>query len=178
MLCKKLLSVVIAGVMFLSFSTNAFAELFSISAGVPASFSFSESDKEVDGMPTGFLAHVNFPILVGVGYESYSVSIKDAVVDNKAVYTMYDVFYLFPIPVINITIGLGLGTAKIEGDSASSYESATATQYYGQIGFPILGVFDLHASFHTISATAKGKSGANDTDLGGSMMAVGVSFGF
>ncbi|MCP4296441.1 MAG: hypothetical protein GY786_12630 [Proteobacteria bacterium] len=177
MLRKKLLSVMIAGVMFCSFSTSAFAELFSVSAGIPINFGFSDSDAEVDGTPSGLLLHAKLPIMVGFGYESYTVPVKSNV-STEVKYTLYDAFYLFPIPIINFTLGIGVGTVDYSTSGTSNYNSGMASQWYAQLGFPILGVADIHMSYHNVSAELAGKSGISDADVGGTMQAIGVSIGF
>ncbi len=103
---SKLISILlplILGFMLL-FGSPLKAELFSVSAGIPLSHDIKDENLDSDGV-SGFFFHVKFPILVGVGLENYETKIKDS--DTIIDTTMYDIFYLLPIPMINLTVGLG-----------------------------------------------------------------------
>jgi len=182
---KRLLILLPAAFFIFSFANSAKAEFFSVSAGLPISYTFSNTDTdapESDGV-TGTMLHVKLPVMVGFGLETYSVKIKGDG-DAKFDATMFDVFYLFPIPIVNITLGLGIGSSEVICDlgggstCSDAYEKATPTQVYGQFGFPIFGPVDLHLSYHSVSSTMKGKNGNSDLDLGGNMLALGASFTF
>ncbi len=97
MMKSKLISILlplILGFMLL-FGSPLKAELFSVSAGIPLSHDIKDENLDSDGV-SGFFFHVKFPILVGVGLENYETKIKD--LDTKIATTMYDIFYLLPIP--------------------------------------------------------------------------------
>lgn len=180
MLGKKFLALFITGLMVCAFSSSAFAEFFSVSAGVPVSHSFRDSDTtDSDGI-SGLMLHAKLPILVGAGLEKYEIKFKDT--DVKVDTTMYDLFYLLPVPIVNITLGVGAGQMKVKNAPSSiSYDDALATQYYLQLGFPLFVIADIHASYHVVNAKADytisgGSSG--DVDLGSNVVAVGVSVGF
>ena len=95
---------------------------------------------------------------------------------------MYDIFYLFPIPVINFTAGVGMGKAKVDCDTCADYfksEFGNTSQYYLQLGVPILPLFDIHLSYHAVTTKIKGKnSSSDDVDFSGNLMALGVQFTF
>ena len=113
MMKSKLISILlplILGFMLL-FGSPLKAELFSVSAGIPLSHDIKDEKLDSDGV-SGFFFHVKFPILVGVGLENYETKIKD--LDTKIATTMYDIFYLLPIPVINLTVGLGAGQSELK----------------------------------------------------------------
>lgn len=188
MIAEKLYPSIVAAFMVFAFSTNAFAEFFSISGGIPVTQAFTgdDIDLEPDGMPYGAIVHVKFPIMVGVGYETYAINIKDVngTTDIIVFTEMIDVFYLFPIPVINVTLGLGTGRVEMDcknsaGTSCSDlYHDALATQWWVQLGFPVFPSLDVHASYHSVSAIAEGINSASNIDLSGTTMALGVSFIF
>ena len=189
MLSKGVLTIVITGVVLLNFSSTVFAELFSVSAGIPVSYSLTDTKTmKSDGQPSGILIHAKLPIMVGLGYESYQVPLKSKDVNDKTDYklnmTMYDLFYQLPVPVVNITLGIGTGITELECTEGAIkcsdvYKKGTATQFYGQFGVPILAVWDLHFSYHSIKSTLKPKDKhADDVDTGGTMIALGMSFGF
>ena len=190
---KKLVSVIVTAIVISSFSSNAFAELFSVSAGVPISHSFSgewssAGEKvESDGV-SGYFFHVKFPIMIGVGLETYETKIKAPTGANfddmKLATSIYDVFYLLPIPVINITIGIGAGNVSLDcavtgGTTCSDYfEDGTATQWWGQFGFPIFPFLDIHVSYYNVTVKVKGKDTNDDLSFDGTVMAVGAAFIF
>ena len=189
---KKLLSLAVAAFMILAFSTSAFAEFFSVSAGIPIQHTFtgkwSGSDETVEAdSVSGYMLHVKFPIMIGVGLESYETSLKAPSSsfpdDMKLTTTLYDLFYLLPIPVVNITVGIGVGNMTLDctltgGTCDDVYEAGAATQIWGQFGFPIFPFLDLHASYHNVSAKVKGKDNNDDLTFNGYVIALGAAFIF
>jgi len=172
--------------MFLSgISSTLYAEFLSLSVGVPVQHTFDDAKNsngtkiESDGV-SGLLIHASIPLFPGLGYESYETGIKDD--DAKLVTEMYDIFYLFPIPVINFTAGVGMGKAKVDCDTCADYfksEFGNTSQYYLQLGVPILPLFDIHLSYHAVTTKIKGKnSSSDDVDFSGNLMALGVQFTF
>ncbi len=171
----------IALVLFsFGFAINLHAETFFFSAGIPVARSFSESDEKTDSI-SGLLLHANIPLFPGVGYESYESTFKGDALDSKLKTEMYDIFYLLPIPIVNITIGAGIGTSKLECDTCSDLyknEGMNTNQLYAQFGFPIFPLFDLHLSYHSISGKVEGKNSTSDVKIAGTMYAIGVAFVF
>ena len=103
---RKIILTVFAASSLLLYSTQAFA-LFNLSVGVPLSHTFSDANfAESDGV-SGTFIQVGVPMLPGIGMDSYKTKLKGDT--SKIVTFMYNIFYQFPIPVINITIGLGSG---------------------------------------------------------------------
>lgn len=169
----KALTVVFGSLLIAS---TASAELFSVSLGIPVSHTFSEEGVESDGT-SGVFAAVKLPILVGLGVENYSTDIKGQ--DTKLNTTMYDVFYLLPIPIINFTLGVGLGNTELDcAGCSSTYDTGTATQWYGSLGFPFLGIADLHVSYRSVSSKIKNTTDGTETDVSGTVTGIGVSVGF
>ena len=170
------------------FSNTLRAEFISVSAGVPLSHDIADENLTSDGV-SGYFFHIKFPILVGVGLENYETKIKDST--TKIGTTMYDIFYLFPIPIINLTVGLGTGQTELicsncsstdlgdnNSGNGSDYDKGTATQLYASLGVPFLGIVDAHLSYRTVSSTVKKKSGSGEYKTGGSVLGAGISFGF
>ena len=186
MVIKKITIFIAALTFFCGISSSLYAEFLSLSVGMPIQHTFdaaenSGGDKiEADGV-SGLMIHASIPLFPGLGYESYETGIKDDS-DAKLVTEMYDIFYLFPIPVINFTAGLGIGKAKLDCDNCADYfesELGNTTQYYLQLGVPIIPLFDIHFSYHAITTKIKGKSsGIDDVDFSGNLMALGVQFTF
>ncbi len=197
MISRKVIPFIIAAALVFGFNTNAFAELFSVSAGIPISHSFSSewSDGggtlESDGV-SGAMVHVKFPIMLGIGYESYKTKIKsydESVIDDISLTTnMLDFFWLTPIPVVNFTIGAGIGTAIFECDlvqtgrsCSDDYESLGPTstyQLWGQLGYSFLPFLDAHFSYHNVSAKVKDKDDDSTTAFNGTVIGFGLAFIF
>ncbi len=187
---KNLISIAVVGLMICAFSTGAFAETFSVSYGIPMQYNFdgewSGGDKvEADGLSGGML-HVKFPIMLGLGLESYVTIIKPPTgFDDMQISTsLLDVFYLTPIPLINVTIGVGVGNISIDCTTSTgstcedSYEAGLAYQWWGQLGYSFFPFLDVHLSYHDVTAKVKGKSGNSDLNFGGTVIAVGAAIYF
>ena len=106
---------------------------------------------------------------------------------------MYNIFYQFPIPVINLIIGLGSGKTKLdcsacaeeytdpESGEKTGYKAGEASQWYTSFGFPIIPLFDLHLSYRSVSSkieTTTGSDKGKKDDVGGNVMGLGIGFNF
>jgi hypothetical protein len=98
---------------------------------------------------------------IGLGYEAYEgkADLKSCcqVPDFKEKTTFTDVELQFPIPVINVALGYGVGQIKDECTGGCK-DTWDATQYYLTLGLPIFKVADIHVSYHSITGTATGKT--------------------
>ena len=93
---------------------------------------------------------------------------------------MYNLYYLLPIPIINLTLGIGTGKSQFESGGATG-DDGTATQFYTSIGVPIMPLFDLHLSYRSISSKIESTSGSDKgekDDVGGNIMGLGIGFNF
>ena len=174
---KRNILIAFAATSLLFYSTQAFA-LLSFSAGVP--FSHTITGKYSDGTAiksdgvSGMFIQVGVPIFPGVGMDSYKTKIDT--VDLAT--TIYNLYYLLPIPVINLTLGVGAGSTELQCDACSTYfEKGSATQWYASFGMPIIPLFDLHLSYRSVSTKIKIKSGG-ENDLSGNVMGLGMGFNF
>jgi len=178
---KKTILTAFTAASFFLCSTSAFAELFSVSAGVPFSHSFANTEVESDGV-SGFFLAAKLPIMVGVGIESYKTKIKGTT--QKLATSMYDIFYQLPIPIVNLTLGLGMGSTELQCGSCSTFDKGSATQWYTSVGIPILPFFDAHLSLRRVSSKIKTNAASGDTpkgteyDMGGTVAGIGIAFGF
>ena len=173
---RKFIISCIAATSLILFSTQAFA-LINFSVGVPLSHTFTK-DIDSDGV-SGTFIQVGIPILPGIGMDSLEAKIKDT--DTKVATTIYNLYYLLPIPVINLTLGAGVGSTEIKCDTCSSYyDKGGAVQGYASLGFPIIPLFDLHLSYRSITTKVKGKGSneGNYVDLSGNVMGIGIMFNF
>ncbi len=192
MFSKKLFPIIAAALLLFGLSSNAYAEFFSVSIGLPVAQSFStewESGDIVESAGiSGAMVHVKFPIMIGLGYESYVSSIKspdkDILDDITLTTSMLDFFWLTPIPVVNFTIGAGVGsvTYDCEFESGSScsdyYDPGLTWQWYAQLGFTFFPFLDAHLSYQNVSATVIGKDDYDNETFKSSVYAVGVAFIF
>ncbi len=173
----------IAATSLVLFSTQAFA-LINISVGVPLSHTFTGKynggdEVKSDGV-SGTFVQIGIPILPGIGMDSYKTKVKQdpgsAKVDLET--TIYNLYYLLPIPVINITLGAGVGSTELKCSSCAAwFDKGTASQVYASLGFPIIPLFDLHLSYRSVSSKVKIKSGG-EHDMGGNVMGLGIGFNF
>jgi hypothetical protein len=179
---KKTILTAFTAASFFLCSTSALAELFSVSAGVPFSHSFANTkDFESDGV-SGFFFAAKLPIMVGVGIESYKTKIKGTT--QKLATSMYDIFYQLPTPIVNLTLGLGMGSTKLQCGSCSIYDKGSAAQWYTSVGIPFLPFFDVHLSLRRVSSKIKTNAASGGTpkgteyDVGGTVAGIGIAFGF
>ena len=179
MIRKTILSC-IAATSLIFFSTQAFA-LINISVGVPLSHNFTGKyndggEVKSDGV-SGTFVQIGIPILPGIGMDSYKTKLKDqGEVDLET--SIYNLYYLLPIPIINLTIGAGVGSTELKCSyCAANFDKGSATQVYASLGFPIIPLFDLHLSYRSVSSKVKIKSGG-EHDMGGNVMGLGIGFNF
>ena len=178
---KKTILTAFTAASLLIYSTPSFAELFSVSAGVPFSHSFANTKVESDGV-SGFFLAAKLPIMVGVGIESYQTKIKGTT--QKLATSMYDIFYQLPIPIVNLTLGLGMGSTELQCVGCTIYDKGSAFQWYTSVGIPFLPFFDVHLSLRRVSSKIKTNAASEGTpkgteyDLGGTVAGIGIAFGF
>jgi len=97
---------------------------------------------------------------------------------------MYDIFYQLPIPIVNLTLGLGMGSTELQCGSCSIYDKGSATQWYTSVGIPIFPFFDVHLSLRRVSSKIKSNAASGNTpkgteyDVGGTVSGIGIAFGF
>ena len=183
---KKIILTVFAASSLLLYSTPSFA-LLNFSVGVPLSHTFtgkttSGADMESDGSPSGYFIQIGVPLLPGLGMDSYKTKVKCEGCDGDLhiATTMYNLYYLLPIPIVNLTIGLGTGKTEYSYGGVAVDDGA-ATQWYTSFGMPIMPLFDLHLSYRSISSKIESTSGddkGTKYDYGGSVMGLGIGFNF
>ena len=181
---RKIIISCIAATSLILFSTQAYA-LINISVGVPLSHTFSGKynggdEVESDGV-SGYFIQIGVPILPGIGMDSYKTKLKDWSDPTDLETSIYNLYYLLPIPVINITLGAGVGSTEIKFSGSEKYfDKGPASQVYASLGFPIIPLFDLHLSYRSVSSKVKIKdsAGGGEHDFGGNVMGLGIGFNF
>ena len=178
---KKIILTVFAASSLLLYSTPSFA-LLSFSVGMPLSHTitagkWSDGDELKSDGVSGIFIQVGVPVLPGIGMDSYKTKIKSE--DPFELETMiYNLYYLLPIPIINLTIGVGTGSTELQCDTcAASYDKGSASQWYASFGMPIIPLFDLHLSYRSVSSKIKIISGG-EHDFSGNVMGLGIGFNF
>ena len=194
---KKIILTVFAATSLLLYSTPSFA-LFSVSVGIPMSQTITgkRSGQTYGNAPdktSGYFLGVQLPFALGFGIDSYTTKFKTDGSDgawNKASdgglkTNMTNIFYQLPVPVVNLIIGLGMGTTEYDckaggGKSCSDYyDKGSATQWYTSIGMPLIPLFDIHLSYRSITAkNIKSKENGTKDDNSGSVTGIGIAFNF
>ena len=180
---KKIILTVFAASSLLLYSTQAFA-LINFSVGVPLSHTitgkYSDGTEIKSEGVSGAFIQVGVPMLPGIGIDSYKTKLDDDVTELATM--IYNLYYLLPIPVINLTLGVGAGSTELQCDACADYfEKGPATQWYASFGMPIIPLFDLHLSYRSVSTKIKYKAGSNlgkEIDLSGNVMGLGIGFNF
>ena len=193
---KKIILTVFAATSLLLYSTPSFA-LLSVSVGIPMSQTITGTvggaasyDRTYGNAPdktSGYFLGVGF-LSFGLGIDSYTTKFKtgnctgcwSAGVDAGLKTSMTNLFYLLPVPVVNLIIGLGTGTQEYDCTICSQYyDKGSASQWYTSIGMPIIPFFDIHLSYRSItSKNIKYKSDGVKDDNSGSVTGIGLAFNF
>ena len=177
---KKIILTVFAASSLLLYSTPSFA-LINFSVGVPMSHTIigkNNDGSEIKAKSvSGTFIQVGVPMLPGIGIDSYKTKIKsDAPLELETM--IYNLYYLLPIPIINLTIGVGTGSTTFKCSGCDAYfDKGSASQWYASFGMPIIPLFDLHLSYRSVSSKIKIKSGG-EHDLSGNIMGLGIGFNF
>ena len=177
---KKIILTVFAASSLLLYSTQAFA-LINFSVGVPLSHTitgkYSDGTEIKSEGVSGTFIQVGVPMLPGIGMDSYKTKIESD--DPFELETMiYNLYYLLPIPIINLTLGVGTGSTTFKCSGCDAYfDKGSASQWYASFGMPIIPLFDLHLSYRSVSSKIKIKSGP-EHDLSGNVMGLGIGFNF
>ena len=187
---RKIILTAFAATSLLFAGTQAYAALLNFSAGVP--FSHSITGKSADGTKnipdgtSGVFIQIGLPLLPGIGIDNYKTKLKQGdctgcwniPIDLETM--MYNLYYILPIPIINLTVGAGIGTTEFQCSVCGElFDKGTASQWYASVGMPIIPLFDMHLSYRSISAkNIKWKDGRGKEDNSGSVMGLGIGFNF
>ena len=175
---KKIILTVFAASSLLLYSTQAFA-LLNFSVGVPLSHTitgkYSDGTEIKSEGVSGTFIQVGVPMLPGIGMDSYKTKLKDSTAELATM--IYNLYYLLPIPIINLTLGVGVGSTELQCSTCAAFDKGSASQWYASFGMPIIPLFDLHLSYRSVSSKIKIISGG-EHDLSGNVMGLGIGFNF
>jgi hypothetical protein len=181
---KKIILTVFAATSLLLYSTPSFA-IVSLSVGMPMSQAITEGN--APDKTGGYFLGVGF-LSIGLGIDSYTTKFKtgdcngcwDAKYAAGLKTNMTNIFYQLPVPVVNLIIGLGMGTTEYDCTKCSQwFDKGSATQWYTSIGIPLIPLFDIHLSYRSItSKNIKDKEDGTKADNSGSVTGLGLAFNF
>ena len=178
---RKIILTAFAATSLIFSSTQAFA-LINFSVGIPFSHTFTgnwyDGDSVESDGTSGMFIQVGVPMFPGVGIDNYKTGVKSETTDVELDTTIYNLYYLLPIPMINLTLGAGVGSTTLNCSICSQYfDKGSANQWYFSVGMPIIPLFDLHLSYRSVSTKIKSKVLA-ESDFGGNVMGLGIGFNF
>ena len=190
---KKIILSAFTATSLLLPSAPVFAGPLTISLGIPQEHTFTEKNEsgrkiEADGS-SGYFLGIKFPIGFGLGIDSYKTIFKGE--SSKIVTIMYNIFYQYPIPVINLTIGLGSGKTKLdcsacaedytnpESGDKTGYKAGEASQWYTSFGIQLTQLIDIHISYRSVTSK-KIEQVYNEAKVNysGNVTGVGLAFKF
>ena len=190
---KKIILSAFTATTLLLCSSPIFAAPHTISLGIPQQHTFTEKNEagnkiEADE-PSGYFLGIKFPVGFGLGIDSYKTKFTG---DTSKIETfMYNIFYLFPIPVINITIGLGSGKTKLdcnvceedytdpESGDKTGYKAGEASQWYTSFGIQLTQLIDTHISFRSVtSKKIEQVYSGTKVNYSGNVTGIGLAFSF
>lgn len=188
---KKLLVPLLLVAFVLLAGTPARADLVAVSADTVLNYDYNHAGDVSNIRGSGYKVGVSLPIFfVGLGYEAYSVksTLQQKPPLNSIGFesdvTMFDVFADVPFPVLNLTVGAGVGKAtfagfdEFSGAQVVSADDASMKQFFFTVGYPFAGIFDVHLGYHSISGKAEATGGGGSFDLGATMLTLGGRMGF
>jgi hypothetical protein len=165
-LMKKVILTAFTATSLLLSGSPIFAAPLTISLGIPHKQTFTEKNESGNKIEAdesiGYFLGIKFPVGFGLGIDSYKTKFKGDT--SKIVTLMYNVFYQFPIPVINITIGLDSGKTKLdcsacaedytdtESGKKTGYKAGEARQWYTSFGIQLTSMIDIHMSYRTVTS--------------------------
>jgi len=174
---NKTLTVGIAALALLltaGLAPRAQAVYFSVDVPVAAHFEVEDFSADLDSLSGYKLGLGNLIGWFGVGYESYKGDFKPSQFSEAVEldYTFTNLLLDLPIPLMNLTLGYGVGEIVAE-DGKPSWD---ATQQFINLGIPIGAVFDVHLGYHVISGDSNNKPDTGDAKA--TTTTVGVRVGF
>ena len=143
--------------------------------------------------PIGFIPNFGY---TQVKFSNESVDVSSNVqLSSEVTLNSYNVFFNIPFPVVAVSLGAGIGEAKVES-SLTGYEnkpsvSKPLVEGFTRVGLPFWNFIEFHLGIHTIKVASKidaGKSWSSiessvdsvdtEKDYTGTLTTVGLQFAF
>ena len=167
---KNLITTLLAGFLIIGLFASPAAAI-GVYADIPLNYTIKgDCTQDCSQTPSGMKAGVLWGN-IGFGLEDYSMSNAGTTLSIQ----LLDVSYLLPIPIVNLTLGAGIGGSQLEIAGFPTYDG-TASQVWASFGFPIIPLFDLHLGYHMVNT--KLDVGGTSVDLSGNMLSFGAMFNF
>ena len=184
--------------LFIGFgSATAQAQFFGFSVDTPVDFTVAP-DKVTGGTvgiihPIGFVPNFGY---TQVKFEEKSVDVSASVQLNSDVtITSYNIFFNIPFPVVAVSLGAGIGEAKVEstltGYGNKPSVSKPLVEAFTRVGLPFWNFIEFHLGIHAIKVASKIDRGRawssidsnvdsvdTDKDYTGTLTTVGLQFAF
>ena len=177
--------------------SKAQAQFFGLSVDTAVDYTVAP-DKVTGGTvgiihPIGFLPNFGY---TQVKFSSESVDVSSNVqLSSEVTLNSYNVFFNIPFPVVAVSLGAGIGEAKIES-SLTGYEnkpsvSKPLVEGFTRVGLPFWNFIEFHLGIHAIKVASKidvGNSWSSiessvdsvdtEKDYTGTLTTVGLQFAF
>ena len=143
--------------------------------------------------PIGFIPNFGY---TQVKFSNKSVDVSSNVqLNSEVTLNSYNVFFNIPFPVVAVSLGAGIGEAKVES-SLTGYEnkpsiSKPLIEGFTRVGLPFWNFIEFHLGIHAIKVASKmdaGKSWSSiessvdsvdtEKDYTGTLTTVGLQFAF
>ena len=170
-----------------------FAAPLTISLGIPQQQTFSENNEDGSKIEadesSGYFLGLKFPVGFGLGIDSYNTKFKGGT--TKITTFMYNIYYQFPIPVLNITIGLGSGKTELdcstcaedytdpESGKKTGYKAGESSQWYASFGIQLTKLIEIHMSYRSLtSKKIEQVYSGTKVNYSGNVTGIGLAFSF
>ena len=177
--------------------SKAQAQFFGFS--VDTAVDYTVAPDKVTGGTVGIIHPIGFIPNFGytqVKFSSESVDVSSNVqLSSEVTLNSYNVFFNIPFPVVAVSLGAGIGEAKVES-SLTGYEnkpsvSKPLVEGFTRVGLPFWNFIEFHLGIHAIKVASKidaGKSWSSiessvesvdtEKDYTGTLTTVGLQFAF
>ena len=176
---------------------TAQAQFFGLS--VDTAVDYTVAPDKVTGGTVGIIHPIGFIPNFGytqVKFSNESVDVSSNVqLNSEVTLNSYNVFFNIPFPVVAVSLGAGIGEAKIES-SLTGYANKPSVskpliEGFTRVGLPFWNFIEFHLGIHAIKVASKidaGKSWSSiessvdsvdtEKDYSGTLTTVGLQFAF
>lgn len=106
----------------------------SVGIGIPFGFSYVDSNINVESS-SGYSVSYQLPILIGFGFENIENKIADTD-DTVISYSLINVFYTLPVPIIEVNPGVGFGSVSVSCSGCNEvFNDGVAYQGFIKAGY-------------------------------------------